>query len=269
MAHVDGKVVLITGASAGIGEAIAREYVAAGARVALLARRTDKLEALCKELGGAAHAIAITADVTKDGDLEAAVQRTVSEFGRLDIAIANAGFGVMGHFTKLSFSDYQRQFDTNIYGALRTAFATVPELRKTKGSLAFIGSVSGYLPLPESSAYGISKAAVLSMAESLRVDFAPLGVSVTHVAPGFITTDIRRMTNAGVVSDKVKDPVPLWLQMPAKTAARKIIRAIHCRQRELVLTGHGKFGVFLGRHFSGFVSFVLSQVTKRTLKRLA
>ncbi|MCC6810200.1 MAG: SDR family NAD(P)-dependent oxidoreductase [Deltaproteobacteria bacterium] len=262
-------VVFITGASSGIGEALARAYIEAGAQVALVARRTDRLEGLCKEFNtSGVRAIALTADVTKDGDLEAAVAKTVQAFGRIDVVIANAGFAVIAHFTKLTLADYRRQLETNVFGALRTAYATVPELAKSKGSLAFVGSVAAFLPLPTGSAYAMSKAAVMTLSEALRLDLAPLGVSVTHIAPGFITTEIRRVTNAGTVSDTQKDPVPLWLQMPADVAAKKIVRAIRRRQRELVLTLHGKFGVFIGRHFYGFTAFVMAIVAKRTGKKL-
>jgi NAD(P)-dependent dehydrogenase (short-subunit alcohol dehydrogenase family) len=269
MANLTGKVVLITGASSGIGEALAREYVAAGARVALLARRTDRLDALCQELnGGDVRAIALTADVAKDGDLEAAVARTVSELGRLDVVIANAGFGVMGHFTKLSLDDFRRQMETNVFGALRTARASVEELRKTRGSFAFVSSVMAYLPMPASSAYSMSKAALMSFSECLRVDMSPLGVSVTHVAPGFIATELRFAKEDGKIADGATDPVPTWLQMPAKTAARKIVRAVACRRRELILTNLGKLGVFFARHFYWLTAWVMAFGARRAGRRL-
>lgn len=269
MANLNDQVVLITGASSGIGEALAREYVRRGARVALLARRTERLEALCKELDPAGQrALAFTADVTRDGDVEAAVARTVEAFGSIHVVIANAGRGAMGHVTKLTLGDYQDQIDLNVYGVIRTVFAVLPELRKTRGSFVVVTSVMAYLPLPSASPYNVSKAAAMALCESLRVDLSPLGISVTNVAPGFIDTELRRVDAQGRRDTSGKDPVPLWMQMPAPTAARKIVRATAGRRRELVLTGHGKLGVFFGRHFSGLTSALLSLGARRAGKRI-
>lgn len=257
------SVVLITGASSGIGEALAREYVRRGSRVVLVARRAELLEALCAELGGESRAIAVAGDVTKDGELERAVARAVERFGGLDVVVANAGGGVTKPFTRLRLEDFQRQIDLNLYGVLRAAFAALPELQKSRGRFVVVTSVMAYLPLPAASPYNVSKAAAMALAESLRVDLAPHEVSVTNVAPGFIDTPLRRVDAQGKRDAAGKDPVPKWLQMPAHVAARKIARAAHGRRRELVLTGHGKLGVFFGRHFSWLASFVLSRAAKR------
>lgn len=266
---VSDQVVLITGASSGIGEALAKEYVHQGARVALLARRTDRLEALCTELNaGGKRAIALTADVTRDGDVETAVARTLAEFGAIHVVVANAGAGALGHFSKLTLGDFQGQVDLNVYGVLRAVFATLDELKKTRGSIVIVSSVMAYLPLPAASPYNVSKAAVMALSESMRVDLAGLGISVTNVAPGFINTEIRRVNAEGKKDHAGKDPIPLWMQMPAQTAARKMIRATQGRRRELVLTGHGKLGVFMGKHFAGLTSAILAMGSKRDKKAL-
>ena len=110
--------VFITGASSGIGEYLAREYTRRGARTVLVARRTDRIASLAHELG---ESLAVAGDVTRDGDLEAAVGRALERFGRIDVVIANAGFGVDGTFDTLALDDYRRQFETNVFGVLRTA----------------------------------------------------------------------------------------------------------------------------------------------------
>ena len=138
------QVVLITGASAGIGAALAREYAGRGASVVLTARRTDKLEALAAELRqGGTRALVVAADVTRDGDLEQAVARTLAEFGRLDVVLANAGFGINGTMTKLSLDDVRRQLETNVFGVLRTFYATKDALTQSRGCLGILGSVAG------------------------------------------------------------------------------------------------------------------------------
>ncbi len=269
MANLTDQVVLITGASSGIGEALAREYVRRGAKVALLARRTDRLEKLCQELDPTGQrALAFTADVTRDGDVEAAVQRTVAALGGLHVVVANAGRGSMGHVTKLSLEHYREQIDLNLFGVIRTVYATLPELQKTRGSIVVVTSVMAYLPLPSASPYNVSKAAAMALSESMRVDLSPLGISVTNVAPGFIDTEIRRVDADGRRDAAGKDPVPMWMQMPAPTAARKIVRAVAARRREVVLTGHGKLGVFMGKHLAGLTSAILSLGARRAGKRI-
>ncbi|MDD5563485.1 MAG: SDR family NAD(P)-dependent oxidoreductase [Thermoanaerobaculaceae bacterium] len=260
MARLTGKVALVTGASSGIGAALAREFARQGAAVALLARRADRIEALAAELTAAGgRALAIPCDVTSDGDLERATAAAVAEFGRLDIVVANAGFGVAGRFADLALDDYRRQFETNVFGVLRTASATLAELSRTGGTLAIVGSVAGYLSAPGSSPYAMSKAAVRAFAVALRGELAPRGVAVVLVTPGFVDSEIRRVDNRGVLHPGAREPVPAWLRMPAATAARKIAGAIVRRRRELVVTAHGKVAVLLARHTPGFLAWLVAR----------
>src|SRR5205823_8818722 len=128
------------------GEAVARELAKNGADVALLARRVDRLEKLAGEIAqGGRRAIAVPCDVTKDGDLERATERIKKELGRIDIVVANAGFGVVGRFEKLKLADYRRQFETNVFGVLRTIYATLEEIKRTKGRIVVMGSVNGHV----------------------------------------------------------------------------------------------------------------------------
>lgn len=248
MATTAAGVVLITGASSGIGEAMAREYARRGWKTVLLARRVERIAALAQALGGDGHSLAVACDVTHDGDCEAAVARAAEAFGRVDVVIANAGFGVDGSFDQLSLDDVRRQFDTNVYGVMRTAKAALPELVRARGAFVAIGSVAGFLPAPGSMAYNMSKACVTSFCDTLRTEWAPKGISVTHVAPGFIDSEIRRVDRQGTFKDTRKETVPSWLLMPAMTAAQKICDAVARRDDELVLTLHGKVGVAVARH---------------------
>src|SRR6201997_4006964 len=153
------KVVLVTGASSGIGEELALQLGRAGAKLTLAARRTDLLEALVQTIAvsESAKPLAIACDVTQDGDLERAVAESVRHWGKLDVAIANAGFGVVGALKKLSLDDYRRQFETNVFGVLRTIYAALRALEKSHGNLAIMGSVSGWAASPGASPYAMSK----------------------------------------------------------------------------------------------------------------
>ena len=140
-----------------------------------------------------------------------------------------------GSLEKLAVEDYRRQFETNFFGLLATAKAALPELKRSRGRLALVGSVSGLIGTPATSAYSASKFAVRGLALSLRPELAPLGISVTHIAPGFVTSEIRFKDNRGVLHEGARDPVPSWLVVPAEDAAKEIVRAVDRRAKERVL----------------------------------
>jgi short-subunit dehydrogenase len=223
--------------------------------VALAARRTDRLETLARELtAGGRRALVLACDVTKDGDLEAAVARTREAFGRIDVVIANAGFGVVGPVERLGLDDFRRQFETNVFGVLRTVYATVDDLKRSRGRLCILGSVSGHLSTPGGAPYAMSKFAVRALAEALRHELRPAGVTVTLVSPGFVESEIRLVDNQGRLRSESRDIVPRWLRMKTEPAARKIVHAVERGRREAVITGHGKVLVFLQRHVPGLMS---------------
>ncbi|HTM44280.1 MAG TPA: SDR family NAD(P)-dependent oxidoreductase [Polyangiaceae bacterium] len=249
------KVVFVTGSSAGIGEALVREASAQGAHVVISARREDRIRAIADELvqlGG--QALAVRADVTAEGSVEAAVQEISVRFGRLDVVIANAGFGVEGQLNDLSLEDYRRQFETNVFGVIRTIKAAMPELKASKGCIGVMGSTNGYLNVPGWSAYCMSKHAVRSLCACVKHELAEDGVSITHLAPGFVESDFRKTGNDSQLKDDAQDPVPKWLQVPARDAARTMLRAVICRQEEAVISMHAKAAVGLERHVPWFVS---------------
>jgi short-subunit dehydrogenase len=215
----------------------------------LAARRTDRLERLVAELtAGGARALAVRCDVTVDGDPERAVAAARERFGALDVVVANAGFGVVGPIALLTLDDFRRQFETNVFGVLRTVYAALPDVRRRRGRIAIIGSVSGHIATPGSSPYAMSKFAVRALAEALGHELARSGASVTLVSPGYVASEIRSVDNQGVLRGETRDPVPKFLIMPTERAARQIVRAIARRRREVVVTGHGKAVVFLHRH---------------------
>jgi NAD(P)-dependent dehydrogenase (short-subunit alcohol dehydrogenase family) len=178
---------MVTGASSGIGAALAREFARLGADLVVAARRLPLLRDRAADLEATGRrALAVACDVTEEGAVERAVQRALETFGRLDVVVANAGFGVVGPFERLTLDDYRRQFETNVFGVLRTVSAALPALRASRGTVAIIGSVSGHLATPGASAYAMSKAAVHALAGSLRSEVSRAGVGVVLVSPGFV-----------------------------------------------------------------------------------
>ena len=183
----DDPVFLITGASSGIGAATARQASAAGHRLVLAARSTDKLEALAGDLGGEERAIAVTCDVTQYAQQEAMVQAALDAFGRIDVAFANAGFGAARGFLKESPEQWRDMVLTNVLGCAYTIRATLPALKDSVGHLLLTSSVAGRRALP-GSLYSATKHAVTAMAESARQELDDTGVRVTSIEPGMVDT---------------------------------------------------------------------------------
>ncbi len=180
-------VFLITGASSGIGAATARQASAAGYRLVLAARSTDKLTALAEELGGAERAIAVTCDVTEFDQQEAMVRGALDAFGQIDVAFANAGFGAARGFLKESPELWREMVLTNVLGCAYTIRATLPPLKDSVGHLLLTSSVAGRRALP-GSLYSATKHAVTAMAESARQELDDTGVRVTSIEPGMVDT---------------------------------------------------------------------------------
>jgi NADP-dependent 3-hydroxy acid dehydrogenase YdfG len=176
-------VLVITGASTGIGAATARHAKDAGWDVVLAARSADKLEALAGELG----ALAVPTDVTRWEDNEALVQRTLDEHGRLDAVFANAGFGGARGWLKGEPDEWRTMLETNVLGAAYTVRAAIPALTESKGHVLITSSVAGRRVLP-GSFYSVTKHAVTAMGEALRQDLNETGIRVTLIEPGMVDT---------------------------------------------------------------------------------
>jgi len=249
---------LITGASSGIGAALAREFARRGAHVALVARRPDVLDeqvAAIADAGGKASAHA--ADVTVDGDLARVITELAAAGLSPDVVVANAGFGVVGNAMQLTLDDYRRQFETNLFGVVRTLKETLPALERTRGRFVIMGSVSGHVSVPGGSPYAMSKFAVRAFAEALHGDLKAAGIGVTLLTPGFVDSDIRRVDNRGGLHPHVDDPIPPWLRMRTDKAARAMANAIERGRREAVITFHGKVIVFCARHLPRLTRWAL------------
>ncbi|MFN7697662.1 MAG: SDR family NAD(P)-dependent oxidoreductase [Deltaproteobacteria bacterium] len=260
MSELDDKVAWITGAGSGIGRALALELALRGASVAVSGRRVANLEAVAKDIERAGgHALPVACDVTDEEDVARAVQQVVRELGRLDVCVANAGFSVAGTVEKLSAEDWRRQLDTNVIGAVITAKHALPRLRETKGRIALVASVSAFVPAPGLGAYNASKAALRAIGLTLAAELHGSGVSATLLHPGFVESEIAQVDNQGHFDASRADKRPKNLMWRADDAARVMADAIVARRREVVFTGHGKLGAFLGQHAPGLVHAVLTR----------
>lgn len=187
--------IFITGASSGIGEALAIEFARRGYNVAIAARRTERLETLARQLAtlGAAGALPITLDVTDFPAIEAALERAAREFGRLDIVVANAGVGWSLPVGRGKFEQMRRTIDTDLTAAIATIEFALPMLRaQGGGQIVAITSVAGSRGLPYMGAYSASKAGLHRYVQALRAEVCHEPITVTELAPGYIDTDMNR-----------------------------------------------------------------------------
>jgi len=256
-----GKRVWITGASAGLGRELALAFAREGAAVALSARRAERLAEVAREVEAAGgRALVLPLDVTDEVATAEVVRAIGAQAGGLDVAVANAGFGVTGAFEQLDAAAWRRQFEVNVIGLTITARAALPLLRERRGRLALLGSVAGMLPGPGTAPYSASKAAVLSIARSLAVELHGSGVACIGIHPGFIESEIGRVDNAGEFHAGAKDARPARLLWPTDRAAKVMLAAIRARRRELVFTAHGRFAGFAGRHWPWLVHQVMCRL---------
>jgi NADP-dependent 3-hydroxy acid dehydrogenase YdfG len=216
-------VFLITGASSGIGAATARHAAEAGYRVVLAARSRDRLTELAAELGGEERALALECDVTEWEQQEAVVQETLSHFGRLDVAFANAGFGAARGFLGESPEHWRAMVLTNVYGAALTIRACLPPLKEARGHLLLTGSVAGRRALP-GSLYSATKWAVTAMGESARQELNGTGVRVTVIEPGMVDTPFFDERPSGALQpDDVARAVMFAVSQPPHVDVNEIL----------------------------------------------
>jgi NADP-dependent 3-hydroxy acid dehydrogenase YdfG len=217
------KVFLITGASTGIGEATARRAVEAGYSVVLAARSVDRLEALADELGGASTALPIRCDVTEWEDQKAMAEMAISHFGRIDVALANAGFGAKRGFLEESPEFWKSMVLTNVYGCALTIRATLPALKGSKGHLLLTGSVAGRRALA-GSLYSATKWAVTAMGEAARLELNGTGVRVTLIEPGSVDTPFFDSPPAGALEpDDISRAILYAVSQPSHVDVNELL----------------------------------------------
>ncbi|WP_423126990.1 SDR family oxidoreductase [Gaoshiqia sp. Z1-71] len=241
------KVVIITGASSGIGKALAFEFAKRGAKLALGARRIDLLEQLKEELEPAETLIQQT-DVSRDEDCKVLVEKTIARFGRIDVLVNNAGISMRAIFEELELDVIRKLMDVNFWGTVYCTKFALPELLKTKGSVVGVISIAGYVGLPGRTGYAASKFAVRGFLDTLRIENMKKGLHVLVAAPGFTASEVRQAALTADGSKQGETPRNEERMMSAEECAVHIVNAVEKRKRELILTFvEGKLSVFLGK----------------------
>jgi len=247
------QLVLITGASSGIGRALAGEFARHGARLALVARNAEKLKAVAQSLPG--EHLVLPADVTKPDE----VARAVTAAGRIDMLVNNAGIGYCGKVADTPLDDYRAVFETNFFGVFHFLQAVIPGMiERRSGLIVQISSVNGFCSVPLSSAYCASKFALEGMSQSARIELYRHNVRMLIVRPGVIDTEFFDHAK----NFRQNNPFPLRHLMPAEVAAAQIVRAAARGKRELVLTPEGKALWWLKRFSPALVDRILLHYIK-------
>jgi len=241
------NVVIVTGASKGIGAELARQLAAKGARLVLAARNETELEAVaaeCRKLG--AHVVAIRADVTVERDCQALVAGAVLAFGRLDTLVNNAGATMWARFEDIDdVSILERIMQVNYMGAVYCTHHALPHLKQSKGRIVGISSLAGKVGVPTRTGYSAAKHAMAGFFDSLRIELDDSGVTVTMIYPGFVATGIRENATGPDGKPILVSPVKEGEVMGVEECARLIVRAVERRDREVVMTARGKMGQWL------------------------
>ena len=249
-----GRVVVITGASSGIGEAMAKVYSKMGAKVVLGARSEEKLSALTaeiKEAGGEAAYCA--ADVTKPEDCKALIDKAVEAFGGIDVLICNAGISMRAIFDDVDLSVLHRLMDVNFWGTVYCAKYALPYLQASKGSLVGISSVAGLHGLPGRTGYSASKYAMTGLLETIRIENIKKGLHVMVACPGFTASNVRFSALVADGSQQGSTPREEGKMMTAEEVARIVAKGIAKRKRLCLMEAEGRATHFVKKFAPGFL----------------
>lgn len=244
-----GKVVIITGASSGIGRALAIEYAKRGASLTIAARRIDLLNELKAVLPNN-EILVIQTDVTIEKECKNLIESTIRQYGRIDVLINNAGLSMRALFDDIELSAFKHVIDVNFYGTVFCTKYALPHLISSKGSLVGIISVAGHVGLPARSAYSASKFAIRGFLDTIRLENLFTGLHVLVAAPGFTASEVRKSALKADGTPQGETPRVEEKMMSAEKCAYLIANSIEKRQRSLVLTFlEGKLSVFLSKYF--------------------
>lgn len=247
------KVVIITGASSGIGLAAARAFAHKGAKVVMAARRLDKLLEIDKELSSITEILSVKTDVSSESDCKNLIEQAIARFGRVDILVNNAGISMRAMFKDLDLSVIKRLMDVNFWGTVYCTKYALPHILKRHGSIVGVISIAGFKGLPARTGYSSSKFAIYGFLDTLRVEHLKDDLHVMIFAPGFTASNIREEALVSDGSRQGETPRDEASMMTADECARHLIKGIEKRKAQIVLTPVGKLTVILNKFFPRLV----------------
>lgn len=252
---IRGKVVIVTGASSGIGEATARQFGRQGAKVVLAARRVERLETLAEEIAGmgtGAETFVAEADLSKLEDIQSLIQQTIERFSRIDVLVNNAGFGRLNWLEKLDpVKDIQAQFDVNVMGVVQTTRQALPVMIKQRsGHIINMCSMAGLVATPTYTIYAACKHAVHGFSEALRREVKPWGIDVSMIYPGGVVTEFA--SHAGI-QRKTKATTPRALLLTADQVGEAVVKLVRRPRAMWIIPWAWTFTVWMNRNLNWLV----------------
>lgn len=260
-----GNVMVITGASRGIGRELALLAAAQGAELVLAARDRAALDSLaeqCRRTGS--RAVVVPADVAREADCARLIETAVAELGRIDTLVNNAGISMWARFEEVSdLALFERIMAVNYLGSVYCTWHALPHLKKTQGRLVAVSSLTGKTGVPTRSGYAASKHAMVGFFDTLRIELGGSGVTVTVICPDFVATEIRERAFGPDGKPLGKSPVHEGKVMTVEECARQCLAAIEARQRELIMGTRGKLGLWLKLIAPGLID----RIARRAIER--
>ncbi|MCD6062615.1 MAG: short-chain dehydrogenase/reductase [Flavipsychrobacter sp.] len=243
------KVVVITGASSGIGKALALAAVGQGAKIAVCGRNAEKL---AEAFGQTSNSrLVMVADVGKEADCKAFIEAALTKWGRVDVLINNAGITMRALFEDADLSVIRELMDINFWGTVYCTKYALSSIRSNKGVILGVSSIAGFRGLPARTGYSASKFAMQGFLEALRTELLKTGAHVMWVSPGFTASNIRNVARSANGVEQGETPLDEGKLMSAEECATKILDAVKKRKRTVVMTTQGKLTVWLNKLFAG------------------
>jgi dehydrogenase/reductase SDR family protein 7B len=258
------KVVIITGASSGIGKACAFAFAKAGAKLSLAARHIDKLENTGNEIAGmGGTALCVKCDVSREDDCQDLIHRTLQHYGRIDVLLNNAGNSMRAVFSEVNLSVLKELMDVNFWGTVYCTKYAMAEIVKNNGSIVGVSSIAGYKGLPGRTGYSASKFAMRGFLESLRIENLRTGINVLIICPGYTASNIRNTALNKDGQAQGESPFDEGKLMSAEKVADEILKGILKRRRTVLLSTQGKLTVWLNTFFPSFMDRMVYKVVSR------
>jgi NAD(P)-dependent dehydrogenase (short-subunit alcohol dehydrogenase family) len=258
------KVVVITGASSGIGRELALRLAAQGAKLSLAARDVERLEAAeaeCEKRGG--QAIAIPTDVAEQAQCESLMRKTVDEFGGIDILVNNAGVSMWAYFDEVTdLGIFEKIIRVNYFGSLYCTYFALPHLKAVHGQIVAVSSLTGKNGVPTRSGYAASKHAMVGFFDTLRIELADDGIAVTMIYPDFVATETRVRAFGPDGKPLGVSPVREGEIMSVEKCVQLMLPAIQKRKRELVMTTRAK----VGQYVKPFAPKLIDNIARRAIE---
>ncbi len=268
--YFQDKVVIVTGASSGIGLASAREFGQLGARVVMAARSYDKLLELAPSVAPAGRVLCVKCDVSVEEDCRAMVAAAVERFGRIDILVNNAGLSMRAMFKDLDLKVIHRVMEVNFWGTVNCTKFALPYLLEAKGSVVGVVSIAGYSALPARTGYSAAKYAIRGFLDTLRIEHLKEGLNVLTFAPGYVSSNVRNAALTADGSPQGQTPLDEGKLVSAEKCAKQLARALRRRRSEVVLSPLGRATViahyFFPRLLDGWTYSYIARETGSPFK---